>query len=52
MVKKQLWIGEPQLQIYIIVGRGEEAYYKAPMGVVEGDLNLKRKFLYNEENLI
>ena len=32
-------------------GTGGEAYYKAPMGVVEGDLNLKRKFLYNEENL-
>ena len=25
-------------------GTGGEAYYKAPMGVVEGDLNLKRKF--------
>ena len=32
-------------------GTGGEAYYKAPMGVFEGDLNLKRKFLYNEENL-
>ncbi|WP_294387724.1 RNA polymerase recycling motor HelD [uncultured Clostridium sp.] len=32
-------------------GTGGEAYYKAPMGVVEGELNLKRKFLFNDENL-
>ena len=30
---------------------GGEAYYKAPIGIIEGDLNLKRKFLYNEENI-
>lgn len=32
-------------------GTGGEAYYRAPMGVVEGNLNLKRKFLYNNDNL-
>ena len=32
-------------------GTGGEAYYKAPMGIVEGELNLKRKFLFNDENL-
>lgn len=32
-------------------GTGGEAYYKAPMGIVEGELNLKRKFLFNNEKL-
>lgn len=32
-------------------GTGGEAYYKAPMGIVEGELNLKRKFLFNDDNL-
>lgn len=32
-------------------GTGGEAYYRAPMGVIEGDLNLKRKFLYKDENI-
>ena len=32
-------------------GTGGEAYYRAPMGVIEGDLNLKRKFLYKYENI-
>lgn len=30
---------------------GGEAYYKAPIGIIEGNLNLKRKFLYNEESI-
>ncbi|EKY26119.1 RNA polymerase recycling motor HelD [Clostridium celatum] len=32
-------------------GTGGEAYYRAPMGVIEGELNLKRKFLYNNNDL-
>ena len=32
-------------------GTGGEAYYRAPIGVVEGDLNLKRKFLFNDKDL-
>ncbi|WP_297711860.1 RNA polymerase recycling motor HelD [Clostridium sp.] len=32
-------------------GTGGEAYYKAPMGIVEGELNLKRKFLFDDDNL-
>lgn len=32
-------------------GTGGDAYYKAPMGIVEGELNLKRKFLFNDDNL-
>lgn len=32
-------------------GTGGYAYYKAPMGIVEGELNLKRKFLFNDDKL-
>ena len=32
-------------------GTGGRAYYRAPVGVVEGDLSLKRKFLYEENSL-
>lgn len=32
-------------------GTGGEAYYRAPMGVVEGELNLKRKFLFSDKDL-
>lgn len=32
-------------------GTGGEAYYRAPMGVVEGELNLKRKFLFSDKHL-
>lgn len=32
-------------------GTGGDAQYKAPMGVIEGELKLKRKFLFNKENL-
>ncbi|MPQ43275.1 RNA polymerase recycling motor HelD [Clostridium tarantellae] len=32
-------------------GTQGEAYYKAPVGVIEGELKLKRKFLYEEDNL-
>lgn len=31
-------------------GTQGEAYYKAPSGVIDGDLKLKRKFLYNSNN--
>lgn len=31
-------------------GTQGDAYYKAPSGVIDGDLKLKRKFLYNNEN--
>ncbi|MGL4991044.1 MAG: RNA polymerase recycling motor HelD [Sarcina sp.] len=31
-------------------GTKGDAYYVAPVGVIEGELNLKRKFLYNSEN--
>ncbi len=30
-------------------GTGGEAYYKAPAGIIDGELSLKRKFLFNEE---
>lgn len=33
-------------------GTQGDAYYKAPSGVIDGDLKLKRKFLYNSENNI
>ena len=33
-------------------GTQGNAYYVAPVGVIEGDLKLKRKFLYNSENNI
>lgn len=33
-------------------GTGGEAFYKAPSGIIEGDLTLKRKFLFNEEELL
>ena len=33
-------------------GTQGNAYYVAPGGVIEGDLKLKRKFLYNKENNI
>ena len=33
-------------------GTGGDAYYKAPMGVVEGELNLKRKFLFKENSKV
>ncbi|HEY5525323.1 MAG TPA: AAA family ATPase, partial [Clostridium sp.] len=29
-------------------GTGGEAFYKAPSGIIEGELKLKRKFLFNE----
>lgn len=29
-------------------GTGGEAYYKAPSGIIEGELHLKRKFLFNK----
>ena len=32
-------------------GTGGEAYYRAPVGIIEGELNLKRKFLYDKDNL-
>ena len=33
-------------------GTGGKVYYKAPKGIIEGELNLKRKFLYdNNHNL-
>lgn len=31
-------------------GTQGDAYYKAPSGVIDGDLKLKRKFLYNNKN--
>lgn len=30
-------------------GTGGEAYYKAPAGIIDGELSLKRKFLFNDE---
>ena len=33
-------------------GTGGEAYYKAPSGIIEGELSLKRKFLFDEEGNI
>lgn len=33
-------------------GTQGEAYYKAPVGVINGDLHLKRKFLIKENNLV
>ena len=33
-------------------GTGGEVYYKAPKGIIEGNLNLKRKFLYDDKNNI
>ncbi|MGL5151522.1 MAG: RNA polymerase recycling motor HelD [Clostridium sp.] len=32
-------------------GTGGYAYYSAPKGIIEGELSLKRKFLYDEEEL-
>ena len=32
-------------------GTGGEAYYKAPKGIIEGNLEIKRKFLYKDEDL-
>lgn len=32
-------------------GTGGYAYYKAPCGIIEGNLLLKRKFLFNEDNI-
>jgi DNA helicase-2/ATP-dependent DNA helicase PcrA len=32
-------------------GTGGEAFYKAPSGIIEGELSLKRKFLFNEGEL-
>ena len=32
-------------------GTGGTAYYRAPMGVIEGELELKRKFLFKEDKL-
>ena len=32
-------------------GTGGEAYYKSPNGIVEGNLSLKRKFLFKEDSL-
>lgn len=32
-------------------GTGGYAYYKAPLGIIEGDLSLKRKFLFKEGEL-
>lgn len=32
-------------------GTQGEAYYKAPVGVIEGELSLKRKFLYKDNNI-
>ena len=32
-------------------GTGGEAYYKAPSGVIEGELSLKRRFLYKDEEI-
>lgn len=32
-------------------GTGGEAYYTAPKGIVEGTLELKRKFLYKDKNI-
>lgn len=33
-------------------GTQGEAYYVAPIGIIEGELSLKRKFLYTEENYL
>lgn len=33
-------------------GTGGEAYYKAPAGIIEGELSLKRKFLFDEEGIL
>lgn len=33
-------------------GTKGNAYYVAPMGVIEGELNIKRKFLYDDKNNI
>lgn len=32
-------------------GTGGEAYYKSPNGIIEGNLSLKRKFLFKEDSL-
>ncbi len=32
-------------------GTGGEAYYKVPNGIIEGNLELKRKFLYEDGNI-
>lgn len=32
-------------------GTGGEAYYTAPKGIIEGTLELKRKFLYKDKNI-
>ena len=32
-------------------GTGGNAYYRAPMGVIEGELELKRKFLFEDKNI-
>lgn len=32
-------------------GTGGDAYYTAPKGIIEGILELKRKFLYNDDNI-
>ncbi|MDQ0148478.1 RNA polymerase recycling motor HelD [Eubacterium multiforme] len=33
-------------------GTGGEAYYKAPVGIIDGELSLKRKFLFDEEGIL
>ena len=32
-------------------GTGGNAYYRAPMGIIEGELELKRKFLFEDKNI-
>lgn len=32
-------------------GTGGYAYYKSPIGIIEGNLSLKRKFLFKEDSL-
>ncbi|MDS0525753.1 AAA family ATPase [Clostridium sp. SHJSY1] len=32
-------------------GTGGEAFYKAPVGIIEGELNLKRKFLFENRKI-
>lgn len=32
-------------------GTGGDAYYKAPSGVIEGELSLKRRFLYKDDDI-
>ena len=33
-------------------GTQGEAYYKSPIGIIEGKLNLKRKFIYEDETIV